>query len=118
MIFQLSCIIKDKEYVEYFKKAAEVHPCIKKVVEKKKVTTGVSVFCQMFQKFTKVVCMIRSIIFYILYINEDFLRVTIPKLHFFPMVEEMLLARDKNEVCGAILTDLPKSFNCTVMICS
>ena len=28
------------------------------------------------------------------------------------MVEKMLLARDKIEVCEAILTDLPKAFDC------
>ena len=28
------------------------------------------------------------------------------------MVEKMLLFRDKKEVCGAIMTDLPKAFDC------
>ena len=28
------------------------------------------------------------------------------------MVETMLLARDKKEICGAILTDLSKAFDC------
>ena len=31
---------------------------------------------------------------------------------FLSMVEKMLLARDKKEVCGAILTDLSKAFDC------
>ena len=31
---------------------------------------------------------------------------------FLSMVEKMLLARDKKEVCGEILTDLSKTFDC------
>ena len=38
-------------------------PCTKEMVEKKKVTIDLLVFFKMFQKFTKVVCMIRSMIF-------------------------------------------------------
>ena len=38
-------------------------PCTKKMVIKKKVTTDLLVFFQMFQKFTKDICMIRSMIF-------------------------------------------------------
>ena len=54
--------------------------------------------------------MIRSMIFLkikFLDINADFVRV----LHFF-MVEKMQLTRDKKEVCGTILTDLSKAFDC------
>ena len=57
--------------------------------------------------------MIRPMIFLkinFLDINADFVRVLIPKIH--SMVEKMLLARDKKEVCGAILTDLSKAFDC------
>ena len=51
--------------------------CIKKMVEKKKIT-GLSVFFQMFQKFTKGVCMVRSMIFlkkFFRDMNLDFVRV-------------------------------------------
>ena len=37
--------------------------CTKKMIEKKKVTTDLSVFFQMFQKFSKDVCMIKSMTF-------------------------------------------------------
>ena len=60
----------------------------------------------MFQKFTKGVCMIRSMIFLkinFLDVNADFGRVSIPKMHFFPMVEKMLLGGNKKEVSEAIL---------------
>ena len=40
----------------------------------------------------------------LLEINVDFVRVS--------MVEKMLLARHKKEVCGAILTGLSKAFDC------
>ena len=82
----LNKCIKDGEYVEDFKKA-EVRPLYKKMVEKKKVTTDLLVFFQMFQKFTKGVCMTRSMIFLkinFLNTNADFVRVLIPKMHFFP----------------------------------
>ena len=62
-------------------------PCTKKMVEKKKVTTDLLVFFQMFQKFTKDVCMIRSMVFLKInfrHINADFVRVSIPKMHFLP----------------------------------
>ena len=65
-------------------------PCTKKMVGKKKVTTDLLVFFQMFQKFTNGVCMIRSMIFLkinFLDINADFVRVSIPKMHFFPSQE-------------------------------
>ena len=73
-------------------------PCTKKMLEKKKVTTDVSVFFQMFQNFTKGVCVIISMILLkinFLDINADFVKVSIPKMHFFPLVEKVLLARDK-----------------------
>ena len=82
----LNKCIKDGEYVEDFKKA-NVHPCTKKMLGKKKVTTDLLLFFQMFQKFTKGVYMIRSMIFFkinFLDINADFTRVSIPKMHFFP----------------------------------
>ena len=78
--------IKDGEYVEEFKRQ-ECIPCIKKMVGKKKITTDLLVFFQMFQKFTKSACMIRSMIFLkinFLDINADFVRVSIPKMHFLP----------------------------------
>ena len=59
----------------------------------------------------KGVCMIRSMIFlkiFFLDINVGFS--TQNSLRF--MVEKMLLACDKTEVCGAILTDLPKVLGC------
>ena len=51
------------------------------IVEKEKVTTDLSAFFEMFQKFTKGVCMIRSMILQanFLDINADFVRVSIPK---------------------------------------
>ena len=61
--------------------------CTKKMVKKKKVTTDLSVFFQMFQKSTKGVFLIKSMIFLkinFLDINADFVRVLIPKMHFFP----------------------------------
>ena len=69
----------------------------------------------MFQKFTKVVCMIRSMIFF----ENKFSRYQCGCRKCFntqnvllSMVEKMQLARDKKEVCGAILTDLSKAFDC------
>ena len=62
-------------------------PCTKKMVGKQKVTTDLLVFFQMFQKFTEGVCMIRSMIFLkinFLNTNADFVRVSIPKMIFFP----------------------------------
>ena len=82
----LNKCIKDGEHVEDFKKA-EVCPLYKKDGRKEKVTTNLLVFFQMFQKFTKGVCMIRSMIFLkinFLNTNADFVRVSIPKMHFFP----------------------------------
>ena len=82
----LNKYIKDAEYVEDFKKA-EVRPLYKKDGRKEKVTTDLLVFFQIFQKFTKGVCMIRSMIFLkinFLNTNADFVRVSIPKMHFFP----------------------------------
>ena len=60
---------------------------MKKIVEKKKVTTVLSVFFQMIQKFTRGVCMIRSMIFLKIHfrdINTDIVRIKIPTMHFFP----------------------------------
>ena len=82
----LNKCITDGEYVEDFKKA-EVHPLYKKDGRKEKMTTDLSVFFQMLQKFTKDVFMIKSMIFQkinFLDINADFVRVSIPKMHFFP----------------------------------
>ena len=90
-------------------------PCTKKMVGKKKVTTDLLVFFQVFQKFTKGVYMFRSMIFLkitFLDINADFARVSIPKMHYFSMVGKMLLTRNKKEVCGVILTDLSKAIGC------
>ena len=90
-------------------------PCTKKMVGKKKVTTDLLVFFQVFQKFTKGVYMFRSMIFLkitFLDINADFVRVSIPKMHYFSMVGKMLLTRNKKEVCGVILTDLSKAIGC------
>ena len=82
----LNKCIKDGEYVEDFKKA-EVCPLYKKYGRKEKVTTDLLAFFQMFQKFTKGVCMIRSMIFLkinFLNTNADFVMVSISKIHFFP----------------------------------
>ena len=82
------------------------------MVGKKKVTTDLLVFFQMFQNFTEGVCMIRSMMFLkisFLDINADLNT----QNALLSMVEKkMLLARDKKEVCGAILTDLSKVFDC------
>ena len=64
----------------------------KKVVQSNDIPTKLiksfsGLFFQMFQKFTKGVCMIRSMIFLkinFLNTNADFVRVSIPKMHFFP----------------------------------
>ena len=97
--------------MEDFKKA-ECVPCTKKMVGKKKVTTDLLVFFQMFQNFTEGVYIIRSMIFLkisFLDINADLNT----QNSLLSMVEKkMLLARDKKEVCGAILTDLSKAFYC------
>ena len=46
-------------------------------------------------------------------INADFVREGFNTQNaFLSMAEKMLLARDKKEVCGAILTDLSKAFDC------
>ena len=61
--------------------------CTKKMVGKKKVTIDLLVFFQTSRKFTKGVCMIRSMIFLkinFLDINVGFVRISIPKMHFFP----------------------------------
>ena len=44
--------------------------------------------------------------------NTAIRKVSILRMHFFPILEKMLLADDKKEVCGAILTDLSKAFSC------
>ena len=81
--------------------------------------------------------MIRSMTFLAIHfrdINADFVKVSISNIQypksniqysisniqnaFLSMVENMLLARGKNEVCGAILTDLSKAFIALVMIYS
>ena len=93
-------------------------PCTKKMVEKKKVTTDLSVFFQIFQKFLKGVCMIRSMFFLKISfrdINADFVKGFNTQNALLSIVEKMLLARDKKEVCGVILTYLSKAFNCSVM---
>ena len=59
----------------------------------------------MFQKSTKGVCTIRSMIF--LKIKGFNTQNTL-----LSMVQKMLLARGKKEVCKAILTDLSKAFDC------
>ena len=90
-------------------------PCTKKMVEKKKVTTDLSVFFQIFQKFLKGVCMIRSMFFLKISfrdINADFVKGFNTQNALLSIVEKMLLARDKKEVCGVILTYLSKAFNC------
>ena len=89
-------------------------PCTKKMVEKKKVTTDLSVFFQIFQKFMKGVYMIRSMFFF----ENKFSRCQCGFRKGFntqnallSIVEKMLLARDKKEICGVILTYLSKAFN-------
>ena len=56
-------------------KMPKCFPYTKKMVEKKKVTTDLLVFCQMFQVFTKSVCMIRSMV--LLKINFQYIKMQI-----------------------------------------
>ena len=89
LIKSFSGFFSDYIYINLNKciKKQKCVPCTKKMVGKKKVTTDLLVFFQMFQKFTKGVCMIRSMIFLrinFLNTNADFVRVSIPKMHFFP----------------------------------
>ena len=75
--------IQNGEYVENFKKAKVRR---KMMVERKNVTTNLSLFFQMLQMFTKRVSMMKSMIFLKIYfrdVNADFVRVSIPKMHFF-----------------------------------
>ena len=61
-ILILISVSKTENKLKTLKKRKSV-PCTKKMGEKKKVTIDLSVFFQMFQKFTEVVCMITSTIF-------------------------------------------------------
>ena len=93
-------------------------PCTKKMVEKKKVTTDLSIsfqMFQMFQKFTKGVCMIRSMTFFenkFSIYQCGFRKGFNTQNALLSMVEKMLLLRDKKEICGATSTDLSKAFDC------
>ena len=108
----LNKCIKDGEYVEDLKKA-EVRPLYKKDSRKeKKVTTDMLVFLVLLyerclydqiydffeNKFSKYQCRFRKG-----FNTQNAL---------LSMVVKMLLARDKKEVCGAILTNLSKAFDC------
>ena len=93
--------------MNYLQTKRKCVPCTTRMVETKKVTTGLLVFFQMLQKFTKGVCMIRSIIF----LKIRFLDVNVQKA-LFSMVKKMLLTCDTKEVCEAVLTDLSKYFDC------
>ena len=89
--------------------------CTKKMVGKKKVTIDLLIFFQTSRKFTKGVCMIRSMIFlkiHFLDINVGFVRISIPKMHFFPWQKRCYQPVAKKELCGAILTDLSEAFDC------
>ena len=116
----LNKCIKDGEYVEDFKKA-EVRPLSKKDGRKEKsnyrpvsILSNVSkvyercLYDQIYDffenKFSKYQCGFRKG-----FNTQDAL---------LSMVEKMLLARGKEEVCGAILTDLSKAFDCISHICS
>ena len=110
----LNKCIKDGEYVEDFKKA-EVRPLYKKDGRKEKsnyrpvsILSNVSKIYERYlydqiydffeNKFSKYQC--------------GFRKGFNTQNAFLSMVEKMLLARDKKEVCGAILTDLSKAFDC------
>ena len=92
--------------------------CTRKMVGKKKVTTDLLVFFQMFQKFTKGVCIIRSIIFLKTNFSMSMRNsqgFQCPKCNSFHGRKD---ARDKKEVCEAILTDCQTLLTVSVMICS
>ena len=89
-------------------------PYGKKMVEKKKVATVLLVvFSHMFESYTKDVYIIKSMSFLKIGFqnnNAVFARFSIFKIHLDG--KKMLLAHDKKDVCGAILTDLSKTFDC------
>ena len=109
---------KSIKYVEDFKKT-EVRPLYKKDDRKEKSNyRPVSILSNVSKVYERCLCdQIYVLKINFLAINADFVRVSIPKMNFFPWWK-MLLARDKKEVCGAILTDLSRALHCTVMICS
>ena len=83
--------------MEDFKKQKGV-PCIKRIVKKNKIPTNLSVFFQMFLKFMKGVCMIRSMIFFLnkyLRYQRRLCKGFNTKNALLSMVEKMLLGRDK-----------------------
>ena len=89
-------------------------PYGKKMVEKKKVATVLLVvFSHMFESYTKDVYIIKSMSFLKIGFqnnNAVFARFSIYKIRLDG--KKMLLAHDKKDVCGAILTDLSKTFDC------
>ena len=94
---------KTENKLKTLKKQKSV-PCTKKILGKKKVITDLLPFFQMFQKFTKGVCMIRSMIC----LKINFLD-TNTSFH----GRKDATSPDKKEVCRAILTDLSKALDCT-----
>ena len=108
----LNTCIKDGEYVEDFKKAEE-RPLYKKDGRKEKSNyRPVNILSNVSKVYER--CLYDQI--------SDFFENEFSKYQcgfrkgfntqnaLLSMVEKMLLSRDKNEVCGAILTDLSKNF--------
>ena len=116
----LNKCIKDGEYVEDFKKA-EVRPLSKKDGRKEKSNyRPVSILSNVSKVYER--CLYDQI--YDFFENKfskyqcGFRKGFNTQNALLSMVEKMLLARDKEEVCGAILTDLSKAFDCISHICS
>ena len=113
----LNKCIKDGEYVEDFKKA-EVRPLYKKDGRKEKSNyRPVSILSNVSKVYER--CLYDQI--YDFFENKFSYQCTFRKGFntqnaLLSMVEKMLLARDKKEVCGAILTDLSKK-TCYKRIC-
>ena len=110
----LNKCIKDGEYVEDFKKA-EVRPLYKKDGRKEKSNyRPVSILSNVSKVYER--CLYDQI--YDFFENKfskyqcGFCKGFNTQNSLLSMVEKMLIARDKKEVCGAILTDLSKAFEC------
>ena len=106
--------IKDGKYFEDFQKA-EVRPMYKKDGRKeKRYYRPVSIFSNLSKFHAR--CLYNQI--YDAFENKfsrfqcGFCSRFKTQNAFLSMVEKMLLARDKKEVCGEILTDLSKTFDC------
>ena len=110
----LNKCIKDREYVEDFK-TADVCPLYKKDGRKEKSNyRPVSILSNVSKVYER--CLYDQI--YDFFENKfskyqcGFCKGFNNQNALLSMVEKMLLALDKKEVCGAILTDLSKAFDC------